>query len=332
MKNSNKSNQILQAALQNLEASTPWRVLEKTSQKPTGAPQIVLAYGSKKLILEIEVRSVLQEAQLPKLLTKRSQKDDFLVVAGRISQAMKEKLRDHHINYLESGGNAFLETDTLFILIEGKKSGFSQKRKHLFTNASIQLLFHLFLNPNLLKKTYRQIAQATGGSLDNISKTLRTLRDNHYVQLNDKGGFIFANKKSVIERWVPEYGERLKPSLFIGRFSFLPDVNWKFLQMDTSQTRWGGEPAAEKIFGLAQPTSFTLYTQESQQDLIRNYRLIPDPEGSIYAYQTFWDINEEKNKDTVPELLIYADLLLSKNKRNIEVARRLLEMAEDNII
>ncbi len=305
------------------EEATSWQTVWKTAQNGKDHNQMILTGPQQKIDLAFEVRSSIQETQLDKLSQKTQQHPNFLIIAGRISQPVKEKLKSQHINYIDSGGNAYIETDSVFLLIDGKKSGFSPRKKHLFTNASIQLIFHLFQQPELLQQTYRQIAEATGGSLDNISKTLRTLRDYKYIQALESGGFVFTNKKSLLERWIPEFGERLKPSLLIGRFSFLPDVNWKFLQIDTSLTRWGGEPAAEKLFSNIQPAVFTLYSQESHQDLVRNYRLIPDPEGNIHVYQTFWDMTKETNKETVPKLLVYADLLLSNNKRNHTLAQQI---------
>lgn len=333
MRNSNKSNQILQLAMTHFEEAASWQAVWQLAQPPDGLNRMILSRGPQKINLDFDVRSTVQESQLAQLTKKREQHQHFLVIAGRISQSIKDQLKEQHINYIDSGGNAYIETAATFILIEGKKSGYSQKRKHLFTNASIQLLFHLFLKPDLLKMTYRQIASETGASLDNISKTLRTLRDNKYVKPLESGGYIFVNKKNLLERWIPEFGERLKPSLLIGRYSFLPDVNWKFLQIDTSQTRWGGEPAAEKIFGnIIQPSTFTIYSNESHQDLVRNYRLIPDPEGNIYAYQTFWDMSSRTNEESIPELLVYADLILSKKEHNTALAHRLIEIRADKIL
>jgi hypothetical protein len=324
LKKSNRSGQILHLAMTHFEEATSWQAVWKMAQNGENTNRMLLTGPQQKLDLAFEVRSNVQEAQLEKLIEKKRQHDSFLIIAGRISQPVKDQLKKQHIHYIDSGGNACIQTDTVFLLIEGRKSSFSPRRKHLFTNASIQLLFHLFREPELLQKTYRDIAKATGGSLDNISKTIRTLQEHKYILPLEKKGYAFSNKKKVIERWIPEYGERLKPSLLTGRYSFLPEVNWKFLQIDTSLTRWGGEPAAEKIFGHVQPSTFTLYSQESHQDLIRNYRLLPDPEGNIFVYQTFWDMEKEEKRDVVPQLLVYTDLILSNNKRNLALAKQLL--------
>jgi len=266
------------------------------------------------------------------LLEMHQEKSSFLVIAGRISSEVREKMRSLGINYLDSAGNAFIDKENLFVLIDGKKGKLKLERKHLFTNASIQLLFHFLLNPELLQQTYRDISKSTGASLDNISKTIRNLAEHDYIIASKKKGYVFLNKKKLIERWISEYGERLKPKLFLGEFRFTKEERWKSTQLDTKRTKWGGEPAADIKTGLIRPEIFTLYTSESRKELMQNYRIIPDPKGKIKVYRTFWNTNGINEKKTVPVLLIYADLILSSSARNIDVAKKLLNDQKENIL
>ncbi len=324
LRGSNKTNQILQVALSNLQKFSSWEAswMDSDCEKVDGILQ--LKRGKKVIKLDADVKNVAQEGQLSRLIQKQKTNNSYIIIAGRISKPLQEKLKSRGINFLDSGGNAFIDSKKLFLLIDGKKSRAAQERKHLFTNASIQLLFHLFIKPELLKGTYRDIANATGASLDNISKTFRILRDHDFIETRSPVGYIFKNQGKLLEKWIPEYGQRLKPQLLIGRFSFLKDVQWGFIQLDYSKTRWSGEPAADKLLGILPPIKFTLYTSESQAELIRNYRLIPDPEGPLMVYKSFWDLQTRPNRITVPELLVYADLVSSGKPRNIEVAKKLL--------
>ena len=49
---------------------------------------------------------------------------------------------------------------------------------------------------------------------------------------------------------------------------------------------------------------------------------MPDPQGNIHVYKKFWKITQ-LNKNIVPPLLIYADLINSGDPRNIEVANKI---------
>ena len=57
-------------------------------------------------------------------------------------------------------------------------------------------------------------------------------------------------------------------------------------------------------------------------EVIKNYRVIPDPNGYIRIYQKFWEGNETQNV-TAPPLLVYADLINTGDKRNIETAQKI---------
>lgn len=328
---SNTHNEILQLSLSHLSEFSGWEAIWIESQAKGIDGRLRLERDGKTVELDAKVKSVLQAGQLPTLLDKKKAYGTFLIVAGRISQQLMTKLKNLRINYLESGGNAFVDTGDLFLLIEGKKGGLSLKRKHLFTNASIKLLFYLMLKPELLKQTYREIADITNASLDNISKTIRTLKDNDYLIALKEGGYVFTNKEKLLERWIPEYGERLKPKLFMERYRFLKNEQWKEIPLDPQKTKWGGEPAADKMLGALRPEIFTLYTLESKQELIQRYHLIPDRKGNVYVYQAFWASQAFDHKEITPDLLIYADLLLSGSARNAEVAKTLIDARKEFI-
>ncbi len=328
---SNNKNEIVQLALTNLETYSGWQASWLPSRQGGFDGCLRLDREGKAVELEAEVKSTALSSHLPRLLQQKELNPNFILIAGRISMEFMEKLKVLGINYLESGGNAWINAKGLFLLIEGKKGGLALERKHLFTNASIQLIFHLLVKPELLTHPYRNIVAATGSSLDNISRTIHSLRENGYLTPLQKGGYVFSNKAGLIERWIPEYGERLKPKLLMGQFRFLKDDRWEDIILDTKKTLWGGEPAADKLLHSLRPEVFTIYTKESRQDLIKNYRMVSDPNGPVKVYQIFWDPAFLDHNETVPELLIYADLLLSGSPRNVEVAKNLFD-AEKGII
>jgi hypothetical protein len=51
---------------------------------------------------------------------------------------------------------------------------------------------------------------------------------------------------------------------------------------------------------------------------------VPDDDGKIEVYQRFWTIGEN-GQQTVPSLLVYADLIYSGDPRNLETAQRIYE-------
>ncbi len=84
------------------------------------------------------------------------------------------------------------------------------------------------------------------------------------------------------------------------------------------KTIWGGEPAGDIITNHLRPEKFILYTKETIKDLIINYKLTPDNNGNIWAYEMFWN---NENNGIAPTELVYTDLILNDDKRSKETAK-----------
>lgn len=185
-------------------------------------------------------------------------------------------------------------------------------------------MFHFLLKESLINEPYRTIAEATGASLHIISKTISSLKTLGFiVDLDDKNQKL-VRKKELLNRWIYQYGDKLRPSLFMGSFSFLdPEKDWKKHALDTA-TQWGGEPAGDLLTGYLKLEIFLLYTEQTRSDLMKQLRLEPDDDGKIEIYQRFWT-GEENGHQTVPSLLVYADLIYSGDPRNLQTAQRIYE-------
>ncbi|MCX2453862.1 type IV toxin-antitoxin system AbiEi family antitoxin [Pedobacter sp. PLR] len=89
------------------------------------------------------------------------------------------------------------------------------------------------------------------------------------------------------------------------------------------ETVWGGEPGAGLIINYLNAKAFTVYTTESKPALMQKWRLLPDAKGNIQFYEKFWQDDETTNLPVAPILLIYADLMITGDPRNIETAERI---------
>ncbi|UOQ69169.1 type IV toxin-antitoxin system AbiEi family antitoxin [Hymenobacter volaticus] len=85
----------------------------------------------------------------------------------------------------------------------------------------------------------------------------------------------------------------------------------------------GGEPAAHLLLaGYLQPEFFTLYSLATRPALMRQLGLVPDPTGNVEVRVPFTQTlpAAPAAPNCVPPLLVYADLILSGDARNHEVA------------
>lgn len=323
-----KEEQIIQDALEQLEVHTG------IAATVTSAPGIDGVFhftvDGKAHMAFLEVKNHIRGHQLAHLVKLKAKFDPLMVIAEQIYPKMKEELRKENIAYLETNGNVFYKGKDLMLWIDGQKAirglGVKEKTGRAFTKTGVRLLFHFMLEPALLNLTYREIAQRTEIVFGNINVIMNDLKQQGFLLQLDRSRYQLKNKKELLERWMVAYEEKLKPALKLGNFRFLKDedyIKWKNLQL-APITMWGAEPAADLLTNYLKPGELTLYTLETKQELIRNYRLIPDEKGPVKAYQKFW-YDDKENQNIVHPLLVYVDLMNTGDRRCIETAQKIYE-------
>ncbi|RAR46503.1 type IV toxin-antitoxin system AbiEi family antitoxin [Flavobacterium lacus] len=258
------------------------------------------------------------------------EKNPFLVVANRIFPKVKQELKNRRINYLEANGNMFLFHDGLYVNINGKRNrelATNTGGNRAFTKTGLKVIYQFLLNEEIVNWNYRDIAAYTGTGLGNINNIFNGLKQEGYLIQLTKNDYKLDNKLKLLEKWIIDYERKLKPTLAIGSFRFLkPDdfYNWKNIPIKRGQTFWGGEPAGDLFTNYLRPEELTLYTTEERTDLIKNYRLVPDIQGNVKVFKTFW-ITDEVNDNVVQPLLAYADLIAKGDRRCTETAQKIYD-------
>jgi hypothetical protein len=281
--------------------------------------------GGKEVLVLLEVKRTAQPYQLDGFIRKAREHKPLLVVAEQIYPGMKELLRENNIGYLDGAGNIYLQTGDQLIWIEGQKA-VKQKEtvtNRAFTRAGLQAVFYLLQHPEAINDPYRQLADRTGTALGNIRHILDGLKTAGYILPLDKKQVRLIKKKALQDRWIEGYRETLKPALHLGNFR-LQDPNL-FYDRDSLIGKvegavWGGEPAAEILTHHLQPGILTLYTPLTANTIMREWKLIPDIKGNIRIYRKFWKETDWDNQHITPPLMIYADLVVTGDPRNLETA------------
>lgn len=265
----------------------------------------------------------------------RGQHAPVVVVTAYISPAIGQELRKRGIYYLDTVGNAFLQAtdpDNLFILIQGQRQPAEARpdKGRAFRQTGLRLLYHLLNEPELLNAPYRVLADKASLSLGSVSAVLGDLR--HLGLLREEGDKRrWLDAPQVLRRWVEGYGEVLRPKLGSQRYRWLNAEmgrdGWRQLALGID-CFWGGEPAANLLLdGYLLPELFTLYSSATRSELMRRFKLVPDVKGPVEVLApfetTFYQYRPEGR--AVSPLLAYADLLLTADPRNREVAHLLHE-------
>lgn len=324
-----KEDEIIQIAIENLQnnvgITADWKKLDEREFDG----RITIKVEDQVLNFNAEIKQELRNHQLPQIFDQANNFHPLMVIAKHIFPKIKEELRHRQIAYLETNGNIFLHQNSITIWIDTKKPIQLAKEKgnRAFTKTGLKVLFYFLLNENFINQPYREIARETNVGLGNINNIMNGLKEMGFLLKQDKDQNRLINKKELLTKWIDAYDERLKPAISIGTYRFLNEddfFNWRKLKLTNGKTWWGGEPAGDLLTNYLRPEELTIYTNEARNELIRNYRLIPDEKGNVRVYRKFWQFDEENN-NIVPPLLVFADLINKDDKRCHETALKIYE-------
>ena len=323
--------EIVYTALENLNKNTGIQGIYAPSNQTNeldGAVDFVLNNTTERFF--VEVKKEIRYHQLEHINQMAITHGNFLLISDSLFPNIKAEMRKKGISYLDAAGNIFLNTDKQHIWIEGHKNEKKgiEKINRAFTSTGLKAVYLFLIDDNFINQTQRTIADEAGIALGNINLILHGLKEQGFLIETSKKVFQIINKKGLFEKWMAAYEDKLKPALHIGNFRLLDmsdGNNWKKINLKPDHTFWGGEPAGEIITNYLIPEILTIYTSETRNDLIKNYQMIPDPEGNIRVYKKFWKHQATYSQTVVHPLLAYADLLSTGNSRCVETANLIFE-------
>nr|WP_315203502.1 type IV toxin-antitoxin system AbiEi family antitoxin [uncultured Flavobacterium sp.] len=327
---------ILNNAIHNLEKNIPlnweWKAIDNDKDKGVDGELSIILYNQKKIFF-VEIKKDVKNHQLFNILNYKNKFTNFLLVAEKLYPKVKKELRENRVNYLEGNGNVYINTDNLFLYIDTNEVIKTQKEKgnRAFTKTGLKVIFQFLLKPKLINQTQREIAEITNVALGNIPLIMNGLLETNLIVRLNKNEYVINNYEELLNKWITEFEQTLKPTLFKQRFRFQnKDKDWRTVPLNTDKTVWGGEPAGDIITNHLRPEKFILYTKETTKELILNYKLLPDDEGEIMVYDMFW--NNDYNTNTAPNELVYTDLMITDDKRCKETAKLIFdEYIEPNL-
>ena len=282
------------------------------------------------LIPEVKTAITPADALLP--LMRHNQAEKHILVTRQVTEVMAEKLRENGIQFMDEAGNAYINHPLLYLFIKGNRNPAKMKAPEIgrtFKQTGIRLLYVLLCNPGLENRTYRKIAAKTDVALGMVNWVMRELKQLGFLLEVGKGRgreIRLINKERLLERWITAYAEQLRPKLLLGRYRGTVGW-WKEAKLNPDHAEWGGEVAAAKLTGHLNPQEATIYVDKDKlaDTLIQN-KLRTDPEGDVELLNRFWQPDAvARNRDMVHPLLVYADLMLTGNQRNMETARMIYD-------
>jgi hypothetical protein len=285
--------------------------------------------------LMVEVKKWAQQANFGALINQvLNLPGKGMLVADYINPNMADKLRRENIQFLDLAGNVHINMPPVYVFVKGNKP----KNKIIKINtatgiafgvAGLRVVFLLLCNNEYVNKPYRNIAEKAGVALGTVAKIFEDLKAMGFVveRAGTKNRRL-GNKHKLFERWVENYPDKLRVKLYLGEFIAEKNEWWKTFQVQGVNGLWGGEVAAALKTDYLKPQDVTVYIPEDEKHkLLQKAKLRKAHQfdiatgNTVKVYKKFWLLDEDVR--TVPDILIYADLIATADPRNIEVANKI---------
>ncbi|WP_245664921.1 type IV toxin-antitoxin system AbiEi family antitoxin [Actinoplanes subtropicus] len=284
------------------------------------------------------------EAKAPMTLSSviRGKQEEFarspdpqLIIGNRISRRSADAFRAAGIQFVDASGNAYITFGNVLIDVRGRtestaiSSGTHRpsdrptRPTNIFSSRRSQVIFALLSWPDLSHATVREIAAAAGVSTGQAHDTFLRLQ---------QAGFLTTDSRrleridELLDLWTAAYSTGLGPRLELARYHGDPSRPLSGVTPERRAYR-SGESAMG--IGVVRPATLTVYIDhpDPKFPVLNRWDAGWDREPNIFLRQKFWAsprADEEEfsaNGQNAPWLLIYADLVATRDARLREVAQ-----------
>jgi hypothetical protein len=325
---------VLAQALEALREHGPrTRVVARAPRVGQQRPAVVveIRHGQHAQLYAANVKRNIQDATIGAVLLQRAGAEPPLLVADYVPPAIADKLKENNLPFIDAAGNAYVKQTDLLIWVKGNRRRVAnaaaefrqQYGARAFEPAGLKVLFAFLCDPQLVDRPFREIANKADVAHGTVGEVMAELPHANYVYDFGKGGGgrKLKNADELLVKWAEAYARKLKPKLFIGRYTARDAGWWRNVDPTKYGMAFGAEPAAAKITRHLKPAIITLYGDRAEPRLIVDHALRTDPKGDIEIAKRFWRVEtDEDKKGLAPLPLIYADLLATGDPRCIETA------------
>lgn len=245
----------------------------------------------------------------------------LIVIQPYINPRMAERYRERGVFYADLEGNAWIWTDSVKILVEGKRP--SREARSLVrpgglsTPSELRLAFVLLNDPSVVVLGLRAQADRAGISLGAAQNANRHLRDRGVITR----GRELRRLRELTDDWLAGYSSRLLPKLRARTVSGADPVDAvNAITQHALDLTAAGEAVSAT---MSSRSSVTIYGTPPWTDLVQRLRLKPDPGGPITLRERFWNPESVHVTDRGQTLLTCGEFLASPDERLRESAAAL---------
>ncbi len=232
------------------------------------------------------------------------------------------------INYIDSGGNAFLDFPGFHVHIEGRKpqleARIGTKAQPASTNpAGLKVSFVLLTNPETVAFSHEALSGLAQVSKGTVTNALADLRQRGHI-FEGRSRRELVGRPRLARDWVDGYVRVLAPRLRTLQLMG-PEPDWWIRTWDDPTVATiGGGPALTHLGANLRADTTVLYGTPPWSDVRRRARLTREGDGArVILRERFWSPEFLSGNRFVEPILAYADALVDGDPREVEAAREL---------
>lgn len=298
----------------------------ETESGPVLVATVPTQRGSVQAEVDVKTRSQpLSPAEAARWLDSRPA--GAILALPAIPRARGDQYRALGVNYVDSGGNAFLSFPGFRVQIEGRKprvtleSG-TRARPASTNPAGLKVAFVLLVDPGSIATSHERLAALALVSKGTVTNALADLRRRGHV-FGEAEKRVLIDEDRLAKDWVDGYVRDLRPRLreleLRGPGAAWWTRNWR----DAAVGVIGGGAALAELGADLRPDRTVLYGLPPWQEIRREARLSRDGEASVVLRERFWSGDLLSEARLVPPLLAYADALADAEPREMTAAGEL---------
>lgn len=293
---------------------------------------LVVASEAPPVAFDVEVKATVTPTMVAALAGRGTRQ--LVLFTPRLTPAAIDACRRLGLGCADADGNAYLRAGSSVIDIQGRPAKLSrtltkpeQRGTRLTSRSGLQVLFVLLSVPGARDESMRSIASASGVSLGSVAGVLEELARRRYLTTTSSSGRSLHHTRELLDLWADGYRLRLYARLRLGSFGIDTTEWWRTSAAAVRRAggQWGSETALWAKGANLRPARGVVYVDTVPSKLVAALRLRRDDhiDAPVELRKRFWVIPAFADSDTVPSLLIYADLLADGDPRLIEAAAEL---------
>lgn len=256
-----------------------------------------------------------------------------VVAAPTVTQKQAALLRAAGaVGFIDAAGNASIETDGIYIHIEGRPPNEISQAARLESSrgwaarpSGLQVLFALLTLPGTLSARLSDVAYVAGVSTTTVHRVMNDLTHQGLLDGESQDRY-WLDRDGALAAWLEGYTRRVAPNVRESAYiSPLQPTEWASWIKTENVTAWvSGGSALSAMGAELRPVATTLYLPaEAPRSGLRLVRPRSGETPNLFVRIAWWS-PKTYLPGLAPDLLVYADSLTSGDPRVISTAQAVM--------